>query len=89
MTLCVIGLGASLLDIDKPFGDWQLLSLLIYYQVFYLNNVMYMLRIQAYREAYRSFLDKMKFWDNWRMTNVSLDRTKKQQDITIVAITPV
>ena len=59
-TLNVVGV-LYLLDLCGQYHEIRIVSMVIYWQIFYLNNFMYMLRIKVYRDAYIKIYKKFYF----------------------------
>ena len=62
------------------------ISTLIFKQIFWLNNFMYMLRIGAYRKAYFEIYEILKFWESCTSTSECV-KEKQGAKESIYAIT--
>ena len=86
--VCVVSLGiVRLVDICKQYGEMRLLVFSVYWQMYYLNNFMYILRIRVYRDACMALYRKLNFWPLLNMKTVSLRVDGKPEPVYAIGIT--
>ena len=83
---CNVFLVTSFFDICRKFDDLRLISRLIFTQMFWINNFMYMFRIKAYREAYLKLFGRFKFWEPFTIKTITLGDKNESKPTNVTPI---